>query len=261
MIRRKRSDNHELLISQVEHARLAFEVARHWNRPLLNDSALTAALLEAISHHDDGWITWEAAVRLHAGTTFSGNDVPPDFMSIKTAAAIDIYRSGIQQCTARHVVAGLWVSRHFLRLAEERRQAPVVSDKDALLLKEFIEEQTEWQLTAMMQLTAEYDDEILQTGGRWLRFFDHLSLLVCCRLPPKPDRLSCPHETSIHIQQQHISDSIVVEITPHCLTRSFVMQLKAFALTARNPDSTASEPLQLSEIRVEFRSSEQAGVC
>ena len=57
-----------LLISQIEHARISGDLAERCMEQFGDsDSALNTVreeLLQAIVHHDDGWIEWEMAPRL-----------------------------------------------------------------------------------------------------------------------------------------------------------------------------------------------------
>src|SRR4051794_14930642 len=112
MIRRDDRDRW-LLISQVDHARLAAEVAGAWGNARFARPEPVAWTLPAIAHHDDGWAAWERRPRIDPGT-----GKPFSFFEMPIADSIDLWRSSIARCAQESDFGGAIVSRHFSHLAE-----------------------------------------------------------------------------------------------------------------------------------------------
>ena len=101
-----------ILISQIDHARLAARLAEHWGAGEFPALWPAAELLWAIEHHDDGWRDWDLAPGVDPD---SGQ--PRSFTEMIPADSLAIWTASIE--TARHagpletyVVAG-----HFCVLA------------------------------------------------------------------------------------------------------------------------------------------------
>lgn len=174
MIRRD-TDNLWLLISQLEHARIAAELAEAWNDPELVDFPRRSELLSAIRHHDDGWADWELA------PTINEAGEPRDFTEMPMAVASRIWGRSIQTCADQTAFGGLWVSRHFCHLAEHALETrDTAEDLDAL--KAFLFQQASIQEQWREKLAATTGDfsSCEERGYLWLQNFDRISLWLCC---------------------------------------------------------------------------------
>lgn len=96
MIRRVQ-DNDWLLISQLEHARIAAELAEAWDTEELSEFPHRDELLSAIRHHDDGWAAWELA------PTINQQGEPRDFTEMSMQIATSIWTLCIDACTSRFI--------------------------------------------------------------------------------------------------------------------------------------------------------------
>jgi len=95
-----------LVIVQVEHARLAGELARVWGNDRVASLAAFPTLVWGVEHHDDGWQEWDDAPRLNPATGFHA-------AFWRCGCALDgIWSRSIAVCSA-DPLAGIAVSRHF----------------------------------------------------------------------------------------------------------------------------------------------------
>lgn len=94
MIRRNQG-NDWLLISQLEHARIAAELAEAWNDAELIHFPHRAELLSAVRHHDDGWAVWESK------PTINDDGEPREFTEMPMSVAMSIWIRSIDICANR----------------------------------------------------------------------------------------------------------------------------------------------------------------
>jgi hypothetical protein len=161
-----------LLISQVEHARIAAEIAANWRLPVALE-ALRSEFLFAVEHHDDGWREWEQA------PTIDDDGEPRDFMEMPMPVATGIWTASIEVAARSSPWCGLWISRHFYYLAElalEHRDDP--SDRAAA--QQFVKEQFAAQRRWRADVDAHDVTTIELAGLHALQFFDRVSLWLCC---------------------------------------------------------------------------------
>ena len=228
MIRRSVTEGRFLLISQTEHARIAWEFARAWQSSAFRDYPWLTELLFAIRHHDDGWSEWEKTADV---TPDSG--LPRNFTEMDAATSTSIWRSSIAICAERSQRCGFWVSQHFSALAKQRLQsldADFVDESSSL--QTFVQQQDH-----QIQARQDNGDRLITTGTSWLQFFDRLSLLVCCRFTAETEVMTQPDGIEVSIVQQQTRDGITLrlnaQITPMTLQvngRQYEKDRTAFAL-------------------------------
>jgi hypothetical protein len=173
MIRRDAGDDW-LLISQVEHARIAAEMAEAWGNKQLAPLPMRDLLLHAIRHHDDGWAEWERAPRVNPDS-----GAPRDFLEMPIPDAAAIWGRSIEICAQRSPWCGLWVSRHFCHLAElahNHREDRFDREAASAFLVAQQERQSHWR----GQIGLDVERALETAGFEWLRWFDRLSLWLCC---------------------------------------------------------------------------------
>jgi hypothetical protein len=168
----RETNNSWLLISQVEHARIAAEVAASWRLPEPL-GLFRHEFLFAVEHHDDGWREWEQA------PTIDDDGEPRDFMEMAMPVAAGIWTASIEVGAKSSPWCGLWISRHFCYLAElalEHRDDPA----DRLAAQQFLKEQLAAQRRWRADVDAHDVTAIELAGLHALQFFDRVSLWLCC---------------------------------------------------------------------------------
>jgi hypothetical protein len=190
MIRRDAPDAW-LLISQVEHARIAAEIAEAWGNDQTPSLTQRDEFVAAVRHHDHGWAEWELAPTCNPAT-----GRPRDFLEMPMPDATAIWTRSIDACAALSPWCGLWVSRHFCRLAEQAHQHRTgEADRNAAAL--FLGQQGHRQIDLRRDLARQYTPELEEAGFQWLRFFDLFSLWLCCAERTEPERLAVANVPSM----------------------------------------------------------------
>jgi hypothetical protein len=158
-----------LLISQVEHARISGELTRAWHEPFSEE------VIEAITHHDDGWGKWEAAPLLDAA-----RGRPLAFTEMALSDAIQIWSDSI--ATARRVgpLAGAIVAGHFISLASGSDHATrPIAEK---WLRATADQRAGW-LAEWQDVNPSHSPELADRAQQMLLTADLLSLWLCCDGP------------------------------------------------------------------------------
>ena len=188
MIRRESGD-HWLLIRQIDHARLAAEIAAAWGNRSVPKLPEAPLLIPMIRDHDHGWREWGDSPRIDPES-----GVPRNFTEMPMPMATDIWSNSIDACRQLSPLAGVWVSRHFLWLARAAHESRKEFPEDIAALDSFIASQEHLQqqceAEACDNSSAPGDDsdpdeweQLADAGFRYLQFFDALSLWLCCVAP------------------------------------------------------------------------------
>ena len=144
------------LISQVDHARISFELAEHWcedqlwgHRVLANDDTLREAL-SAIAHHDDGWTEWEQ---------FPGIDPehhrPLSFTETPLDDSLAIWSESVHRAEKIGPLAAWMVAGHFAALLSSDLTAPEARQWVDLMQKRRDAWQREWTTRTDAPVTTE----------------------------------------------------------------------------------------------------------
>jgi hypothetical protein len=181
-----------VLISQIEHARLAAELADAWDvrlRPLVEPRE---AFIETVRRHDDGWLVWETRPEVSGG-------VPRDFMEMPLDESLAIWRRSIAVAQTISPAAGSIVGGHFRFLCakthekhEERRDWSAGVEH---LAEEFLAEQDELRREYLAAVRPEQRlaaEAAVDRGLRLLQMFDFASLWLCCAERTEPQTLTGP---------------------------------------------------------------------
>lgn len=196
MIRREEpradGDPRWLLISQLEHARLAHDVAVAWGAPQYHPLVPRDLILDAVLHHDDGWQAWEMHPDIEP---LEGR--PRNFLEMAPSEALCIWRESILIATKLGALEAYMVSTHFTHLAE--RSSHHTNDTTVRqAMDSFIREQTglqkEWLAGWVETVAMSLDEQMtLRVQGyhaaKRLRMFDALSLWLCMSGPTEPLKL------------------------------------------------------------------------
>ncbi len=167
------------LVEQHDHAVLSGELAAGW-RLADGSASLPESVILAIALHDVGWRELDRQPRWNPQT-----GLPHDFMTFPRRHRCQAMVRGIDRVAELHPYAGVLVSLHHSELVKQH------------LPTEFLEEERRrGELLDALGDAVPFPSEI-RRDLRHLRFFDHLSLLLCLSSPEVrpgsvPDWLS-PH--------------------------------------------------------------------
>lgn len=162
-----------LLISQVKHANMSGEIARVWREPFPEE------VVAAISHHDDGWATWEAEPQLDPQ-----HGRPLSFMEMPFAESLAIWDRSIESARTIGPLAGAIVAGHFMGLTEgsEHAEEPVAKTWLRARSADRNEWLAQWQRSSPIHTLAAANE-----GQEMLLIADLLSLWLCCDGPVDGD--------------------------------------------------------------------------
>ncbi len=109
MIRREEKEGW-ILITQHDHAQLAWEVMRFWgnDRFVLPDPY--DEVLFAIKEHDCGWIDWDSCPKLNPNTSY-----PVSFMEMSAEDQYEIWSRCYRSHADEHPYASSLIALHFAR--------------------------------------------------------------------------------------------------------------------------------------------------
>jgi hypothetical protein len=114
-----RRDDAFSLVDQVEHGRVAGELAAHWGNELFESPTPRTSVCTAAAKHDEGWRAWDAQILL--------NEVekrPLHFLEIDTDEHIRLYWQGVERVSLADVYAGVLVGMHWTGIYRGRWSGP-----------------------------------------------------------------------------------------------------------------------------------------
>lgn len=219
MFRKVWSDDKWLLISQVEHARVAGLMAAAWD---FGGRRAPQELLTAVSRHDDGWKPVDEAPEVNAqGDPRAFNEMPAE-------VALEIWSrsAGALAQEEKHYAAGL-VAGHFIHLARNNIHMANLSPRQAVAVGRFIGQQQPLakraqQLSGAKANSAIGMDDVMVAPSapkernkhlpqdydkdlRLLQVCDYLSVLLCTDFSGEVEIENVPYlpqETTIKVQRE-----------------------------------------------------------
>jgi len=175
-----------LLISQVEHAHVSGELVRNWREQFSDD------VIDAVTHHDDGWSAWEAEPKLNPET-----GAPFSFLEMPVPAALVIWDHSIAAAGQFGPLAASIVAGHFYNLLNNSDHA-----KDPLAVA--------WLTAKRKHRTGWLDEWIRGDPSRTLEYAkraqemllvaDLFSLWLCCDCPADGQRESILGQSAMKLQ-------------------------------------------------------------
>jgi len=238
MIRRDdRSD--WLLIPQVDHARLAGRIAEAWGNERVPPLPLAELLVSAIDNHDDGWLDWARAPQIDPGT-----GRPRNFTEMRMHDASELWTNSIEICGRQHPLSGIWVSKHFCHLASAAREHRIDDAAQRSAIDRFLDDQQQrqqqWKLTAAAEFPNEDLDRLIETGFRYIQFFDRISLWLCCEPAIEAYETQGPDGKAFHFIPQSANRLSEIAIQPFPFrTMALELSVTARRISARRYTSDA----------------------
>ena len=158
-----------LLISQVDHAHISGELTNQ------DKAGFSTEVVEAITHHDDGWAQWEAAPRMNpdVGAPFS-------FLEMPLAESLGIWDNSIAAARKIGPLAGFIVAGHFYNLLSESDHAKDAAAVAWLAAKR--KARTAW-LDEWARADPTHTLEAAKRAQDQLLLADLFSLWLCCDVP------------------------------------------------------------------------------
>ena len=150
-----------LMITQPDHARFSAELLSLW-RPLAGHPR-REELLFAAREHDNGWRETDAAPHWDPE-----RGRPHDFLSLPREERIELWQRGTARFAGEHPYAALLITRHAIRLHQER------IGEEWRPFREYLDELygNLMEATGASEADADY---------QWLDLADLISLAVCNR--------------------------------------------------------------------------------
>jgi hypothetical protein len=158
-----------LLISQVAHARISGVLTERWHE------LFPPEVIEAVTHHDDGWAKWEAAPHID-----SARGRPLSFLEMPVADAISIWSDSITSARRIGPLAGAIVAGHFIGLASGSDHVTKPPAKD--WLHTMAESRVAW-INKWKRGDALHTEVLAADAQEMLLAADLLSLWLCCDGP------------------------------------------------------------------------------
>lgn len=158
-----------LFVSQVEHARISGELARHWR------AEFSTEVVEAIAHHDDGWDVWEESPKINPG--IGG---PFSFLEMPLAEALSIWDNSILVARRFGPLAGYMVAGHFYNLLADSDHANEPAAIAWLTAKRKV--RTAW-LDEWIRANQSHTLEYAKRSQQMLLTADLFSLWLFCDCP------------------------------------------------------------------------------
>lgn len=195
-----------LLISQIEHAHLAGQLAAHWALEPFAPIAERPEVIAAIVHHDDGWAQWEKspAVEPDLGR-------PLSFMEMPLTESLAIWGESSDRAAALGNLAGSMVASHFIGRLLQSSMAK--TDPARAWIAAMRSRQADWLAAWQADDPANNRPELASLAVTYMRMFDTLSLWFCTAEQSEPYRLVTPEGLEIRFAPQP-SDSVTVTPWP-----------------------------------------------
>ena len=186
-----RRDEGLALVTQVEHGRVAGELAAHWGNAVFEGPTPRESVVLAARQHDEGWRAWDARGLL--------NEVerrPLHFLEIDPDDHVRLYREGVERVRLGDAYSGLLVGMHWTGLYRGRWSSPRArgrlarNARDESLLDQVVEEEERrWVEAKRAAWTSEQPRAVFE-ATLWhhyelLQLWDLLSLYLCV-MPQHP---------------------------------------------------------------------------
>ena len=179
------------LIEQVEHGRIAGELADAWGNERFEAPTPRSPVRTAASRHDEGWRSWDARVLFH-----ELERRPLHFLEIDATEHVRLYRQGVERVALGDVYAGVLVGMHWTGLYRGRWSAPgargrldLGADGRAAQDDAVDAEERRWIEAKRLAWTAAEPRAAFETrlwhNYELLQLWDLLSLYLCV-MPSRP---------------------------------------------------------------------------
>lgn len=179
------------LIDQVEHGRVAGELAKAWGNAVFLPPDPVPAVSLAAGRHDEGWRAIDGALLFDEIARR-----PMHFLDIDVERHIPLYRAGVERVSMLDAYAGLLVGMHWSGIYRGRWQRPGATTRlarvpdDAAMLDEVVRAEEERWIGVREEVWTGDEPRAVFETRLWhhfelLQLWDLLSLF-CCVVPDDP---------------------------------------------------------------------------
>ncbi|MGY2064286.1 DUF3891 family protein [Blastococcus sp. SYSU DS0619] len=186
------------LVEQVEHGRVAGQLADAWGNAAFAAPTPLHSVRTAAARHDEGWRAWDARVLFH-----ELERRPLHFLEIDAGEHIRLYRQGVEQVSLADVYSGVLVGMHWTGLYRGRWSAPGAaarlgrSPEDRQLQDEVVAAEEQRWIGAKRQAWTEDEPRSVFETQLWhnyelLQLWDLLSLYLAVTPPDEPGTGAVP---------------------------------------------------------------------
>ena len=189
-----------LILRQHDHASLSADLARAMLLPPFDELGQREKLLEAIAHHDDGWIAWDAKPKIDPKL-----GRPRGFNEMERQDSLAIWRTSIERAAECGPLAGATVAAHFLALSRYDGEGAITKN-----WARWADGQRRRWLDVWFAEDPAHNLAAADAARAWLHFFDSFSLNLCRGHESRPFPLEMPdgHEivmgwvddTRVHVE-------------------------------------------------------------
>jgi hypothetical protein len=168
-----------VVITQPAHAWITGQLARAWGNERMGAVEPWEEVCLAAEQHDLGWVAWEAAPTLHAGT-----GRPPTFMQMPRLTHLAIWSSAAAAMMLQSRYAALLVSMHGTGLYAAYDPTPDTAEERAAVV-DFLAQQRAFQAALLADLRADpvyaavATNEHIRRNQHLIAAWDRLSLALC----------------------------------------------------------------------------------
>jgi len=199
-----------LLIAQVEHGRVAFEVARLWGAVPFSSPHPKSLLLQTILRHDDGWRSWERRPEIDPRT-----GRPLAFTELPARLSQSIWKKSIDACADLGPLSQFLTATHFVHLRRRGDSANTTAGRR--FLSEYRARAEQWLADWKLLDPASNTDQLAHSALRYLQLFDAISLWLCCSELSEPRIFRDPEGRTLELLP---ADSPRISASPWPLTES-----------------------------------------
>lgn len=196
-----------LLVSQVQHARISGDLVAHWREKFTPD------VVAAISHHDDGWSTWEEEPRLDAKT-----GAPVSFLEMRLGESLVIWDHSIAAARQFGPLGGYLVAGHFYNLLADSEHANEPAAIGWLTAKRKV--RTAW-LDEWIRADKSHALDDAKRSQRMLLTADLFSLWLCGDCPVEEKKESILENSPMRARNTRFLEEYQF-VSPECTLRESV---------------------------------------
>jgi Protein of unknown function (DUF3891) len=169
-----------IAIPQPSHAWLSGQMARAWGNQRFAAPAPYDEVCLAAAQHDIGWLDWEMAPALDAGT-----GLPQEFSKVPPTMHTALWREGVRRARVFGRYPALLVSLHANTIYARHFDFAKASTENAKAVRAFLDEQHRFQVRAAASLLADpklaeqASPETIEHNRLLIAALDWMSLEIC----------------------------------------------------------------------------------